>query len=275
MPMPLNIGTGRALLSQGVDLRALVVTLTTTHVGTFNPTMIKTGALPIWADDQGNTYAGLTPSFVYGSAGTKTITVTSSDGWAGLSLFRANSLNLTGISANFAALWASVTTFECRSSTAFTFDIAALADWRPAYFSANSTAISGDIAALAAWRPAYFFANSTAISGDIAALAAWRPSVFRAYSTAVTCSGAGGAQMYASFTLQEYQIQFTQIDTTGINAIVVDLYNNRAVSNTRTINISSVPGVLSADSVARIEGTGAYAGDGIKRTGVTVTYTAP
>lgn len=59
-----------------------------------------------------------------------------------------------------------------------------------------------------------------------------------------------------------------------IDDMIVNLYDIRAESSSTTKTLQCVPasGSLSADSIARIDGTGAYAGDGIVDNNWSVTY---
>lgn len=154
-------------------------------------------------------------------------------------------------------------------------NIASLSSWRPGVFSFAVTNITGDIASVSSWLPTEISLYSTTISGDIATLSSWRPTKFIVYDTNITCSGVGGATMAANASMTQYIVSDTLINSAGINAIVLELWNYRTNGAGLTINLSGVVGVLTADSVARIEGTGVYAGNGIKTYGATVVYTAP
>jgi len=63
----------------------------------------------------------------------------------------------------------------------------------------------------------------------------------------------------------------------NVSDIVDDLYANRVAlgGNSCNIQIGGTNAAPTADAIAKIEGTGAYSGDGLKDAGCTVTYTAP
>lgn len=64
--------------------------------------------------------------------------------------------------------------------------------------------------------------------------------------------------------LSIFDVEYNDLDSAELDAIIVELWEMRDdVTGTPTIDLRNNTGSLSADSIARINGTGAYAGEGL------------
>lgn len=74
--------------------------------------------------------------------------------------------------------------------------------------------------------------------------------------------------------LSIFDVEYNDLDSDALDAIVIELWDMRAdVTGTPLIDLRNNTGSLSADSIARIDGTGAYAGEGlVTNYGWTVNY---
>lgn len=120
-----------------------------------------------------------------------------------------------------------------------------------------------------------FYCSTNQLTGSIPSLAANTALVTFYCSTNQLTDYAGGLTSCTQLT--QFRCHNNYLTQVAISAMVDDLYTIRAAIGALSCVISfegTNNGIPTADAIAKIEGTGAYTGDGLKQAGCTVTYRA-